>query len=148
MLKLNRTAVDLLQKHDARARTEVTGFALIGHAFELAEKSGARLCSHADRIPFLPGAEEYTDMWRFPAGTANNEAGLRGRAQFTSAVTEEIPRLRFTPETSGGLLAAVPPDRLDDVQTALAGENEPLYVVAEVVAPHFAQAYKLGFGGS
>ena len=133
MLKLNHTAADLLQRHGARACTDVTGFALIGHACELAEKSGVRLRFQLERIPFLPGAEEYADLWLFPAGTAKNQAGFGERVQFASAVTEETQQLLFTPETSGGLLAAVPSGHLDDLQAAFAAQSEPLYVIGEVL---------------
>jgi len=133
MLKLNRAAAELLQQGTTHACTDVTGFALLGHACEMAEQSGVQLRIHAGQIPFVPGAEEYADMWLFPAGTARNQDGFRDRVQFTSGVAEEIQHLLYTPETSGGLLAAIPPDRVDGLKAAFAQANEPLWVIGEVV---------------
>ena len=132
MLKLNRTAADLLQQHGTRACTDVSGFALIGHACEMAEKSGVRLRFRASRIPFVPGAEEYADMWLFPAGTAHNQSGFRDRVRFGSDIAEGTEQLLYTPETSGGLLAAVPADRLDALRAAFQEAHEPLYWVGDV----------------
>ena len=132
MLTLNRTASRLLQAHGARACTDVTGFALLGHGAELAEKSGVRLRIHADRVPFLPGATEYADQWLFPAGTARNKAGFHKRIRVADGVMEELEQLLYTPETSGGLIAAIPPDRLDSLKTAFDTARQPLWVIGEV----------------
>lgn len=134
MLKLNRTAAELLQAAGAHACTDVTGFALIGHACEMAERSGVQLRMHAGRIPFVPGAEQYADMWLFPAGTARNQQCYSERVRFAPGVAEETQQLLYTPETSGGLLAAVPADRLGDLQAGFAEVKEPLWVVGEVLA--------------
>lgn len=133
MLKLNRAAAELLQNRDTRACTDVTGFALLGHSCEIAERSGVQLRIHADRIPFLPGARDYADMWLFPAGTGHNQTGYGKHVHFDSAVEEEVRQLLYTPETSGGLLAAVPADRLDDLRADFAKANEPLWVIGEVL---------------
>jgi len=133
MLKLNRAAAELLQQGTTHACTDVTGFALLGHACEMAEQSGVQLRIHAGQIPFVPGAEDYADMWLFPAGTARNQDGFRDRVQFASGVTEEIQHLLYTPETSGGLLAAIPPARVGELKAAFAQANEPLWVIGEVV---------------
>lgn len=134
MLKLNRVAAELLQEGTTHACTDVTGFALLGHACEMAEQSGVQLRIHADRVPFVPGAEEYADMWLFPAGTARNQDGFRDRVRFTPGVTEEIQHLLYTPETSGGLLAAIPPNRVAELKAAFAQASEPLWIIGEVVA--------------
>ena len=133
MLRLNRGAAELLQQHGARACTDVTGFALIGHSCEMAEKSRVRLRFHASRIPFLPGAEEYANMWLFPAGTAHNKSGFSDRVRFGPDIAEETQQLLYTPETSGGLLAAIPSYRLDSLQAAFKEAHEPLYCVGEVL---------------
>lgn len=133
MLKLNRTAAELLQAAAAHACTDVTGFALLGHASEMAEQSGVQLRIHADQIPFLPGAEQYADLWLFPAGTTRNQAGYREHVRFTPGVAEETRQLLYTPETSGGLLAAVRPDRLDQLKAGFAEAEESLWVIGEVL---------------
>jgi selenide,water dikinase len=133
MLKLNRTASELLQTLGAHACTDVSGFALLGHACEMAEKSGTRLRFHAREIPFLPGAEQYAEMWLFPAGTAHNHSAYKGQVRFAPDLAEETQQLLYTPETSGGLLAAVPPNRLDDLKARFADAGQPLWVIGEVL---------------
>jgi selenide,water dikinase len=132
MLKLNRAASELLQENGPHACTDVTGFALLGHAVEVAERSGVRVRIHAGQVPFVPGAEEYGAMWLFPAGTGKNRTAYRAQVQFAPDVAEATQHLLFTPETSGGLLAALPPERLGDVQRSFAAAGEPLWVIGEV----------------
>ena len=134
MLKLNRVAMELLQQGTTHACTDVTGFALLGHAYEMAEHSSVQLRIHAGQIPFVPGAEEYADMWLFPAGTAHNQDGFRNHVRFGPGIAEEMQQLLYTPETSGGLLAAIPAARVDELKAAFAQANELLWVVGEVVA--------------
>lgn len=133
MLKLNKVGAELLQAGGARACTDVTGFGLLGHSCEMAEKSGVCLRYHAGEIPFLPGAEEYADMWLFPAGTGHNVQAYAGQIEFAVDVPEETQQLLYTPETSGGLLAAIPPERLTELRTSFAAASEPLWVIGEVL---------------
>jgi selenide,water dikinase len=133
MLKLNRAAAELLQAAGTRACTDVTGFALLGHAHEMAEKSGVRLRFRVGSIPFLPGAEEYAGMWLFPAGTAHNRSAYQKHIRFGPGVPEETQELLYTPETSGGLLAAIPPDRLNNLKANFAQAHAPLWVIGDVL---------------
>ena len=134
MLKLNRAAAELLQAIGVHACTDVSGFALLGHAYELAERSGVQLCMHVDRLPFVSGAADYADMWLFPAGTANNKQAFGKRVRCASGIAEETEQLLYTPETSGGLLAAVPADRLADLEAGFKAAGEPLWTIGEVRA--------------
>lgn len=136
MLRLNRAAAELLQDvGDIRACTDVTGFALLGHACEMGEKSGVTLSFEARRLPFLPGAQDYADMWLFPAGTARNRQAFEPRVRVDPTVPEELAQLLYTPETSGGLLIAIPPTKLETVQARFAAVQEPLWIVGEVRPP-------------
>jgi len=133
MKQLNRTASRLIQQAGVRGCTDITGFALLGHSYEMAEKSGVRLRFHVGDLPFLDGAVEYADQWLFPAGTCNNERGYEHAVQFTPEVSEEMQQLLYTPETSGGLLVAVPPTKLEVLLALFADEGHPCWVVGEAV---------------
>ncbi len=133
MLELNRAAAELLQRGETHACTDISGFALLGHACELAEKSGVKLRIHADAIPFLPGAQNYADLWLFPAGTGRNESFFDKHVHCDSEIPEETQSLLYTPETSGGLLAAVPSGRLDNLKADFANANQPLWIIGEVL---------------
>ena len=133
MKRLNRHAARLIQRVGVNACTDITGFALLGHGYEMAEKSSVRLRFHVDQLPFLDGAVEYAEQWLFPAGTCNNQRAYEHAVHFTPEVSEEMQQLLYTPETSGGLLVAVPQEKLEELIGLFAEEGEPHWVVGEVV---------------
>jgi len=133
MLKLNKTAAGLFKEHPPHACTDVTGFALLGHASEMAEKGGVRFRFHADDMPFIEGAREYADMWLFPAGTSRNRGFFGKHVECDKGIDEEILQLLFTPETSGGLLAAVAADSVSTLQEKFEAAGEPLSIVGETL---------------
>jgi len=134
MARLNREAARLLQEVGVHACTDVTGFALLGHASEMAEKGGVQLAFSFEQLPFVAGAVDYANDWLFPAGTCRNEAFYQGQVRFDPAISEEMQQLLYTPETSGGLLAAVAPDRLPALLAACAAADQPCWVVGQVRA--------------
>ena len=131
MKKLNRRAAQLFQEIGVHACTDITGFALLGHGHEMAERSGARFIFQLDRIPFLDGAKQYAEAWLFPGGTCRNQQAYGRWVHFAPAIPEEMQQLLFTPETSGGLLAAVVPDKVDFLVDLFGGE-EDVWVIGEV----------------
>jgi selenide,water dikinase len=133
MKKLNRQAAQIMQQISVRAVTDITGFALLGHGYEMADKSGVQLRFHLAQIPFLDGAREYADMWLFPGGTCNNERAYQHAVTFAPGIEEEVQQLLYTPETSGGLLAAVPPQRLEPLIARFDEAGHPCWVIGQVV---------------
>jgi len=132
MKKLNGAASRILQKLGVRACTDITGFALLGHASEMAEKSGVVLHFSLDAVPFLDGAKEYANQWLFPGGAGRNQKCYENRIEFASGIPEEMRQLLFTPETSGGLLAAVPSEKIALTETLFAEAGQPLWMVGRV----------------
>jgi selenide,water dikinase len=133
MKKLNRAAARQFREVGVHACTDITGFALLGHGYEMAERSGVRLRFHEGQLPFLPGAKRYAAEGLFPGGTCNNQQAYEHAIHFGPSVTEEMQQLLFTPETSGGLLAAVPTERVAALAAGFAEEGEPHWVVGEVL---------------
>jgi selenide,water dikinase len=133
MLQLNRQAASLAQQVTFHAMTDVTGFALLGHGYEMASQSGVRLRFFFDRIPFLPGAADYAEQWLFPGGACNNQ---RAYAPFVSfdGLEEEMQMLLFTPETSGGLFIALPPDEAEKLEGLCRQAGQPVWRIGEVTA--------------
>jgi selenide,water dikinase len=134
MLLLNKRSSELFREVGVSALTDISGFGLIGHALEMAQNSGVRLRFAVERLPFLPGAEEYADMWLFPAGTCNNERSFANDVTTGSDVADEIIQLLYTPETSGGLLASVPPEKVERVVDRFREEKQNCWIVGEVTA--------------
>ena len=142
MIRLNReTAEALHQCEDAcpgerpvHAVTDVTGFGLLGHAREMAMGSGVSMELNHAVVAYLPGAVEAARNKNFSAGLANNRQFLYGCVAFRSDVAEEFHGLFFDPQTSGGFLAAVGPEAVDQAMTALRQRDIPARVIGETVA--------------
>jgi selenide, water dikinase len=132
MMQLNRRAAELAQQVSFHAMTDITGFALLGHGSEMANQSGARLRFELERLPFLKGAKDYADLWLFPAGTCNNERTFERQVTFYG-ITDEMQQLLYTPETSGGLLIALPPAEADRLEELYRQAGQPVWRVGEVV---------------
>ena len=131
MVQLNRQAAELAQKVDFHAMTDITGFALLGHGYEMASQSGVRFRFELERLPFLEGAKEYADLWLFPAGTCNNERTFEDYVTF-QGVADEIQQLLYTPETSGGLLIALPPAEADRLAELCRGAGQAVWRIGQV----------------
>jgi selenide,water dikinase len=107
MCTLNRAARDVGMGFDVHAATDVTGFGLAGHAFGMARASRCRLQFDADALPLLPGAMAAAERGDLPGGTATNRAHLDPVVDVAD-VSAALASLVFDPQTSGGLLFAVP----------------------------------------
>jgi selenide,water dikinase len=104
MLALNRQACEAMLAFDVHGCTDVTGFGLIGHAREMALGSGVTIEINPRAVQFLPGAEDYARQGAIPGGLKNNR-------EFASPCVEgqwELDDLLYDPQTSGGLLIALP----------------------------------------
>jgi selenide,water dikinase len=133
MKRLNRKAAQLVQQARVHACTDVTGFALLGHGLEMAQKSGVRLRLFLDRLPFLDGAAVYAEQQLFPGGTCSNQHAYERSVTFEPTIPEETRLLLFTPETSGGLLAAVPAEKVSELVARFHEAGEPCWVIGEVL---------------
>lgn len=118
MVHLNRVGQDLAPL-GVRAATDITGFGLLGHAGEMARESGVRLRIASSSVPVIGSAWEYAERGLFPAGSDRNMEYVRPFVDFDAAVPELMRRLLADAMTSGGLLIAVPKDRVDDVSVLL-----------------------------
>jgi len=107
MTELNAGAADLLRPLSPHAVTDVTGFGLFGHAFEMAERSGVNIVLEADRLPALPGAIEVAKAGYRTGGDPRNRDFVEGRL-ILDGVSPELAALGFDPQTAGGLLVALP----------------------------------------
>jgi selenide, water dikinase len=136
MLQLNQAASRLAQQVGVHACTDITGFGLLGHATEVAIKSGVALEIDANAVPWLPGAQRYAADGRFPGGTNRNREHYQAEPEcgvtIAATVSDDIARLLFSPETSGGLLLAVPAERGDALIAAFADAGHDLWEIGSV----------------
>ena len=106
MTQLSREAADALRPLEPTAVTDVTGFGLLGHAYEMAQRSGVRIVLDASSLPLLAGALELArDGVRTGGDRRNRE--YAGRA-VEADVSDELLALAYDPQTAGGLLVAAP----------------------------------------
>ena len=123
MLQLNRHASHLAREAGVVACTDVTGFALLGHAEEMARAGGVRIVVEASGVPALPGALDYARQGHVTGGANRNRQGLEGKVSLPRGLGEALEQLLFDPQTSGGLLIAVAPERADALAVALARDG-------------------------
>lgn len=110
MKLLNRTASEAALAAGAHAMTDVTGFGFLGHAREMADaQEGVDFRFFLERLPWLPGADRYGEAGMFPGGMGNNLDYFAPYVTFSEHVSTLMQDLLWTPETSGGLLVALPP---------------------------------------
>jgi selenide,water dikinase len=133
MTRLNREAGQLAVEMGLRGGTDITGYSLLGHSWEMAQASGVGLRFFYERIPFLNGARGYAEAWTFPGGAADNHLYFASHVQFASHLDEASQMLLFDPQTSGGLLLAVPPAKLPALQARAAELQQPAWEIGEVI---------------
>jgi len=133
MKTLNRKAARLMQQVGVDAVTDVTGFALLGHAQEMAEKSGVGIRLGLENLPFLEGASGYARDRIFPAGAGRNQRCYASHVRFAPSIPEWMQTLLYTPETSGGLLIAVAEDKLGELIGLFAREGQAHWIIGRVV---------------
>ena len=122
MMRLNGPAMRALRSLDSdlRACTDITGYGLLGHGWEMAEQSGVAFHIDADAVPLLAGARSYAAGGFIPGGTARNRAAVEPHVRWAEHVDEVTRTLLCDPQTSGGLFAAVAPEAVERALAALA----------------------------
>lgn len=133
MTRLNKQASELALQFGAHAATDVTGFSLLGHGWEMAQASGVGLRFAYDKIPFISGATRYADQWLFPGGASDNAMFFGPHVRFAPDLDDAARMLLFDPQTSGGLLIAVPPATVDALMAEAAKVGQPLWVIGDVI---------------
>lgn len=119
MTTLNKEAAEIAAGFSIHACTDVTGFGLLGHAFEMVDGSGLGLRLEASRLPLIEGASDLAEMGIIPAGAYNNRDYLQNRVRIGADVPLALADLCFDPQTSGGLLFAVASEQAEDLLDAL-----------------------------
>ena len=133
MKRLNQTASELAQAHGVIAATDVTGFSLLGHAWEMAESSGVGMNFYWDMMPFISPAKKLARAFEFPGGAFDNRLYFGDHVKVPKSMSEDELMLLFDPQTSGGLLLAVNCDRLEDFRIQAEKMSQPIWVIGEVV---------------
>jgi selenide,water dikinase len=134
MRGLNRAASEVFVRAGLAAATDVTGFGLLGHGLEMARASGLRLVFDAAALPALDGALDLARAGVETGGAAHNRRFVAGSLTVGEGVAAELVTLAHDPQTSGGLLAAVPRGLVDTVEAELAAAGVSAWRVGRVEA--------------
>ncbi len=132
MICLNKYAAEALEGLDAHAATDVTGFSLMGHACEMAEASGVTVEILASAVPVMARAREMAQMGLIPAGAYRNRDFFGPRVEMAADVPLDLADVLFDPQTSGGLLVALPAEQAEVYAARLRDLGQPAAVVGQV----------------
>ncbi len=139
MTTLNKAARDVMVKYNVHSCTDVTGFGLMGHSFEMAQGSGVSITMDVSGIDLIPSALEFARMGILPAGMYRNRT-FAEKAVDAGDTELAIQDLLFDPQTSGGLMMAVAPEDADALLAELQGKVPSAQRIG-VVEPYDGGAY-------
>lgn len=121
--ELNKAAMETALGFDLHACTDVTGFGLAGHVLEMAKGSGVRIVVDYSSLPLYSGALEMYQKGESTGSNAGNREITRETLHIRTNISKAEEELLFDPQTSGGLLLAVPEAQSDDLISALLSEG-------------------------
>lgn len=133
MSTLNRYSGEIIVKHNVNACTDITGFGIMGHCYELAEGSNVTLKLYGNKIPFIEEAKEYAEMGFVPAGSYNNRKYLEGKYEIINQ-PQWLEDILFDPQTSGGLLISCSMEEGEKILRELNTLEIKSSIIGEVLA--------------
>ena len=132
MAMLNKRACEIMKNYPVHSCTDVTGFGLLGHAYEMGAGSGVTIQLDAAAMPLLPEARDMARMGIVPAGAYANRAYLEAKLKIEPTVPLDLLDIMFDPQTSGGLLIAVPEDQAAGLLADLQSEIPAATIIGRV----------------
>jgi selenide,water dikinase len=134
MAALNKEAAEGMQDYPVHACTDITGFGFLGHLAEMVSGSGYGVRIKSDSVPLYPEALEYAAMGLVPAGAYRNRDFRLFMVDFAPTVNRILQDVLFDPQTSGGLLICVAPQRAEDLLKSLKAKGvQDSALVGEVI---------------
>ncbi|WP_041965243.1 selenide, water dikinase SelD [Mesobacillus selenatarsenatis] len=133
MMTLNREASAAFLEVDIHACTDVTGFGLLGHLSEVAEKSRVSIEIYNDKIPHLDDVFPLLEQGAVPEGIIKNHYSFHKNVRHRDALSREEEFLLFDPQTSGGLLIFVSPEQAEILKKYFSDKSLPLYEIGKAV---------------
>jgi selenide,water dikinase len=134
--RLNRGGAHAIRELGLKAATDVTGFGLGGHLLEMARASGVNMRIDLDNLPLLPRVVEYAKNGLVSAASHANHTYWRPWMRTRAAVNTIREMLLFDAQSSGGLVLAVPADKLDRAEELLVAQGEAFWQIGTVLPLH------------
>ena len=137
MASLNKKAAELLSGYSVHACTDITGFGFLGHLAEMIAGSPVGAVIYPEKIPVIPGTEEFAAMGLIPGGAYKNREFRESMIRFSDRTGRELQDILFDPQTSGGLLFGVPEEEAESILARLK-ENQmaSASIVGYITADH------------
>lgn len=133
MSTLNKYAGEIITEHYVSACTDVTGFSIMGHGYEMASASNVTFRLYKDKLPIIKGIKEYAMMGLVPAGSYNNKNYLDGKYELKN-VELWMEDLLFDPQTSGGLLISTTKEESVKIMEKLDKLELKSTIIGEVIS--------------
>lgn len=137
MKRLNKTASELALEFELRGGTDVTGFGLLGHSWEMAragsDGAGVKMRIKFSDVPFTSAARKFAEQGTFPGGSIDNRKFYSPHVTFAAELQKWQQTLLFDAQTSGGLLLCVPAAEADAFAARAAELEQPAWRIGEVV---------------
>jgi selenide, water dikinase len=108
MAQLNKIGAELMVKHQAHAATDITGFGILGHGYEMANASGVSIEISFNKLPLIPNVLKFAEAGALTGGASANKEYLEDKVKITSSISKPQLDLLYDAQTSGGLLIALP----------------------------------------
>ncbi len=134
MLTPGREAAKAMQDFDVKAATDITGFGLTGHAWEVARASKVTFEIEAARLPVLPGALKLAGKGLLTKGDRTNREYVGNDVQLSTAVSKELASVLFDPQTAGGLLICIAADQAEALLSRLREHYPDAAIIGRVTA--------------
>jgi selenide,water dikinase len=136
MATLNKVAAETMESYDVHACTDVTGFGLLGHAYEMAKGSHVGMRIIQSQVQILPRVRELAEAGFVPGGTKNNFAHLQGSVTYPETLDQIDQWILCDAVTSGGLLISIANDQADLLLADLLKVNVDASIIGEIIATH------------
>jgi len=135
MLTPGKYAAEAMREFEVKGATDVTGFALIGHAWEMARASSVTIQIDAGAVPLLEGALDLAAAGVLTSGDKTNREYVGDDIEINESVDKDLVKLLFDPQTAGGMLISIPDVRADEILPRLRENYPQAQIIGRVVEP-------------
>ena len=133
MLKAGKYAAEAMREFGVKGATDVTGFALLGHAWEIACASEVTIEIDTNAVPLLDGALELASQGMLTSGDKTNREYVGVDVEIAQSVDQNLVKLLFDPQTAGGMLIAIAEEKAEDLLHALTKHYPHARIIARVL---------------
>jgi selenide,water dikinase len=133
MLTPGKYAAEAMREFGVKGATDVTGFALLGHAWEMAKASNVTIQIDSAKVPLLDGALELAALGMLTSADKTNRGYIGDDLEIDETVDKDLVKLLFDPQTAGGMLISISPDRAHDLLMGLNESYPQVEIIGRVI---------------